>query len=257
MRIGGIELDEGSVIKNISIPTGSVFPDMPNDGELFHHDGQEDPFIAEGNYGYTSGEWHKLITMQDLIEFNDTQGASINLISSTDQDILIKQLKISPEFILQNLGDGVYELQPNDLYFSSGTTSEISTSAINTPIFIPWNNVFIKDSIFTHSTTVNNSRITVGTGVLYNIAYNVTVQGSSNLDCTFSIFVNGVESSLGKSFMYITTGRWITTYAQTLMSLNEGDYIQIAITKTSQQTNPILTMPAGNTSIYMTRVRSQ
>jgi hypothetical protein len=95
MRQDGVELKEGTDIKNLTIPSGATFPLNPTDGELF----KNSTYNAVCFYDSETGLWYKLIG----IDPNE----AIYTTSETDSRINVKTAEIvsaSPEY-LQTIND--------------------------------------------------------------------------------------------------------------------------------------------------------
>lgn len=58
MRIDGIQLGEGSNISNLVVASGSAFPDLANEGELFFRT----DVALKGVYVFMNGEWRKILS---------------------------------------------------------------------------------------------------------------------------------------------------------------------------------------------------
>lgn len=89
-----IEVPEGSAIKNLTVPWGTVFPSNANDGELF--------FLTSGEanlYVYRTPTWESLIRDDMVIEFiNATSNLNYSLPSAalfTDKAYRLKRIDSS------------------------------------------------------------------------------------------------------------------------------------------------------------------
>lgn len=58
MKVFGAQLAEGSAISNLSTPTGTAFPTLPNPGELFYRTDADTRIV--GMYVYIDGTWVRI-----------------------------------------------------------------------------------------------------------------------------------------------------------------------------------------------------
>jgi hypothetical protein len=58
MKVFGVQLQEGSSISNLTVASGTAFPDLPNDAELFYRTDADTRVV--GLYVYIGGVWERL-----------------------------------------------------------------------------------------------------------------------------------------------------------------------------------------------------
>jgi hypothetical protein len=131
----------------------------------------------------------------------------------------------------------------------------------NTASWLPitWNVEDVKDSLYTHSTTVNSSRITIGTTGWYKITYCIghENQVSSRSTVETAIRVNGSTLlSPGRCYSYArnTTDEMASNQNSSIHRLTAGQYIEIVATNTGS-TGSVLTMQGGQTHVLVELVR--
>jgi len=103
---------------------------------------------------------------------------------------------------------------------------------VTTPVAIPFDTNDIVDSIYTHSTTTNNSRITVNKSGLYEIHVQIGYedQNSSRANVRARIRKNGTTYIIpAEAYAYSrnSTDAYATISISTFIQLSQGDYIEI------------------------------
>ena len=58
MKFHGIQLQEGSTVKNLTVDSGATFPVEPNIGELFFLSAED--LNVNGLYVYINGDWQRI-----------------------------------------------------------------------------------------------------------------------------------------------------------------------------------------------------
>lgn len=143
--------------------------------------------------------------------------------------------------------------------YQSGTTTFGSAgfTAIN------WNgsnaSARFVDSAFSHSTTVNASRVTVNEGGLFELSYSISWDTTANArrtpNCRF--FLNGVQPAvpLGSTYAYSrnNTDDFGTNTSTFLYSLSTSDYVEIQCQNTGTTGN--VTTLANQSSFRIKKVR--
>lgn len=115
----------------------------------------------------------------------------------------------------------------------------------NVSVVMPMATETIKDSIYTHSTVVNNSRVTVALAGLYRVSYSASTDGPSRHNVRGDIRLNGttlVTPSTSYAYSRGTGGvDFCTASCTTLVSLATNDYIELLLTAVdSPASNSIL-----------------
>jgi hypothetical protein len=250
MRFAGdLNLGDSSKIRNAIVVSGNTFP-TPSEGELFLHEGQADPLIESGLYIYKSSDWRFLISLERLVQYNEVNGASVKIVNSSDVQQTVKVLRIAKEFSLVDMGSGTFELQPQQLYFS-GTNAVTTINTNNALVYLPINTELIKDSVFTHSNTVDNSKVTVTSGTVYNANFTVTCSAGTDTEVQYGFYKNG--TLIVPVHDFIRSSRTVSTSFQIPVSMVNTDYLQIGITKLSG--NQPLSVIAGASVFNITRVK--
>ncbi len=116
----------------------------------------------------------------------------------------------------------------------NNTTTDINVA---TPVAISWNGttttIRIVDSLFTHSTSTNPSRVEVNADGLFEISYSISVDnvGNSRTTPRSRIRLNGstyITIGVGYSYTRNTTDDKLTLVTHpVLLPLTSGDYIEI------------------------------
>lgn len=70
MKIFGVRLQEGTSIQNLTVASGTEFPSLPNDGELFYRSDSDKRLT--GLYIYISDGWNRLASSDALTAPNGT-----------------------------------------------------------------------------------------------------------------------------------------------------------------------------------------
>ena len=104
----------------------------------------------------------------------------------------------------------------------------------STPASITWNAEDVKDGVYTHSTTVDPDRITVGATAWYKITYSVGWQSQDALKKTVGVTLrkNGnTYLTPGQSYASAqnNTDGLATNFSSSLHRLTSGDYIQVVL----------------------------
>lgn len=81
MKFHGIDLQEGSAVKNMTVVSGPSFPPSPNDGELFFLD---TPGVDKGLFLYSSNNWNRIGVNGGNTNVNIAQHASRHLPDGAD-----------------------------------------------------------------------------------------------------------------------------------------------------------------------------
>lgn len=100
----------------------------------------------------------------------------------------------------------------------------------STPVVLPLSVESIKDSYYTHSTTVNNSRITINTTGWYKITYSISYDASSKMCLHSYIRQNGTTKVVLSDSYSVTEGSTndkATNNTTFLSYLTTGAYIEI------------------------------
>lgn len=137
-------------------------------------------------------------------------------------------------------------------------TSTDTTTTINqsTPQVLSWDVEREKDSAFTHSNTVNNSRITIADDGTYQIAANIRLESSAQrLQAVSRILINGVLQSQPYGSSYIRNSGnasdfWTCSVNPPPVKLNSGDYVEIQTQVESQTTTTITGTFKGDESSF-------
>lgn len=58
MKFHGIQLQEGSAVKNMTVDSGTEFPSTPSEGELFYRSDDDD--LIRGLYAFIKGQWDRI-----------------------------------------------------------------------------------------------------------------------------------------------------------------------------------------------------
>ncbi len=80
MLVDSLKLLEGSVNTNLSVPSGSSFPSLPSDGELFYNTDNTNLYV------YSSGTWVSILPIQEVQYYR--LGGFVNGTLSTSQIII-------------------------------------------------------------------------------------------------------------------------------------------------------------------------
>jgi len=137
-------------------------------------------------------------------------------------------------------------------------TSTDTTTTINqsTPQVLAWDVEREKDSAFTHSNTVNNSRINIVDDGTYQIAANIRLESSAQrLQAVSRILINGVLQSQPYGSSYIRNSGnasdfWTCSVNPPPVKLNSGDYVEIQTQVESQATTTITGTFKGDESSF-------
>jgi len=137
-------------------------------------------------------------------------------------------------------------------------TSTDTTTTINqsTPQVLSWDVERDKDSAFSHSNTVNSSRITVEDDGTYQIAANIRLESSAQrLQAVSRILINGVVQSQPYGSSYIRNSGnasdfWTCSVNPPPVKLNSGDYVEIQTQVESQTTTTITGTFKGDESSF-------
>lgn len=97
---------------------------------------------------------------------------------------------------------------------------------------VPWNAQIAVDPIFSHSTSVNNSRVTVNRTGLYRISYVVLLDvpsGNTRTTTEMECAVNGSAAPMGRTYGYNRqSSDGVSSSASTFMlNLTSGDYVEV------------------------------
>lgn len=111
----------------------------------------------------------------------------------------------------------------------NNTTTDLN---VVTPVAVPWNGEDFKDSLFTHSTVTNNSRVQVTASGIYEISYNISLDNASTSRNTVRtrVRVNGatyINRGTATSYSRNTTDDKQTNSMTFIWELSTNDYIEI------------------------------
>ena len=107
MLVDGLKLTEGSAVTNMTVATGTSFPTVPDEGELFVK-------LGDGFYFYESGAWHKVSTLANgkldsaqlpslaITDVYVVANQAAMLALSAEQGDVAVRTDISKTFILSN-----------------------------------------------------------------------------------------------------------------------------------------------------------
>jgi len=136
---------------------------------------------------------------------------------------------------------------------SNDTTTTFNQS---TPQILSWDIETEKDSSFSHSNSINNSRITVANDGTYKIEANIRASSSSQrLQLVSKILINGVVQSQPFGSAYIrnagsSSDFWTCVVNPPPVKLNANDYIEIQTQVESQTTTSITATFIGTDSSF-------
>ena len=207
MRVlGPVHYVDSAHSYNFTIPVGANFPisTAPQDGEFWILSDPNNEGEMPGLYMYNldNTEWRLILTDAQL------PGGSITGDDGTTT-FTLATLQGSDTIQLTDAGGnlGVLTTKHPKIQLKTTSTIDINTAS---EIAIPWQTQQFYDSdLFTHSTTANNTRITVlKTGVL-KVTYmiNYTVQGTNKTGSIKSyIKVNGTVVTETTSYSWIDQG---------------------------------------------------
>ena len=163
----------------------------------------------------------------------------------------LDQLRIFADGRTQELGF----VEVGQFYDSDGNGGSFN---INTASYtaIPWDTQsFTPDATYSHSTTVNPSRVTVNDSGLYKISYAVHAESSGgrrNVRCR--VRLNGNDSLpsgvQGDSFSYSRNGtdEWATNTASILVNVSAGQYYEVVCRQEGSAGTAVLSAGAEGSS---------
>jgi len=179
------------------------------------------------------------------IDLNADTDLSNNNLNNV-QRVSFEQRTTDPTSPTTNDGDVWYR---NDIKNFEATTNNLThevqlvkiiecynTTALNvnvlTPIAVSWGGEDFKDDLYTHSTTINNTRVEVERDGIYEISYAICVDNTASSRCTIRsrVRVNGTTyQSRGSCYSYSrnTTDDKQTNTTTVPISLSANDYIEI------------------------------
>lgn len=177
-----------------------------------------------------------------LDDDNSGSGADINIIANqgSDSDGIIRYNSTTNQWELSNDAGSFAKISTYEPLVAQAYESGTTTFNAATPI--DWDgssaNSRIIDSVFSHSTSVNPSRITINQDGLYQVSYNVSWDTTANArrtaQCDF--YINGAIASpaIGASHGYArnNTDDFESNSATFFYRFTAGDYYQIQCSST-------------------------
>jgi len=117
MKFHGIQLQEGSSVKNMTVDSGSVFPDEPNNGELFFLTSADEAVM--GMHVYIGSSWHRIGTQGQT-------GADVEVNADHDFAINWFEARLGKKYDFLGLAGFIVRLIPGEKnrYFCSEAAAE-------------------------------------------------------------------------------------------------------------------------------------
>ncbi len=197
MRIDGLTLSEGSTIKNLSVDTGTVFPSLPNSGEMFYRtDGGN-----LGLYVYNGSSWAGIaagvavgsVTSVSVTTANGVSGSVVN--ATTTPAISIALGAITPSSI--NTAGSVTASS----FIGSGAslTGITSAAALTTPRTISTTGDGVMSVSFDGSANVSSGLVfaTVNSSPQTDAFRKVTVNGKGLVTASSAVVAGDITTALG------------------------------------------------------------
>jgi len=213
-------------------------------------------FYSKGIYVWTGVLWDSNLddisaALQDTIPVEDTVDPTSNddstqgykngkhWINTTSKESFYLVDNTAGSAIWTNSAVDVENLPIIDLT----STDNTSTIIQSTPTILNWDVETEKDSPFSHSNTVNNSRIVIDEDGTYQINANIrTTSAEQRTQFVIKILIDGVVQSQPYGSAYIrnagaSSDFWTCTATPSPLKLNSGQYVEIQIQIESQITS--------------------